>query len=181
MPIARSRRGLTLLELVVALSISGLVMLGGVMLLDQVGDSDARIVRESLGDATAGNGDRLLRRLLVDAQSTTDTVHRFRGDERNASYLTRCDRPSGWSEPCRARLSVDSLGDSSAIVVETDRGERFEVRRVAGIGTLRYLSESSDPDSAWVRRWTTSIALPAAIAFIVSPDTTIWPLGSVRD
>lgn len=181
MPTARSRSGLTLFELLVALSISGLAILGGVMLLDQIGDSDARIVDDSMHDATAANGDRLLRRLLVDARSTTDTVDRFRGDEQNASYLTRCDTPSGWAEPCRARLSVDSLGDSSAIVAETDRGERFEVRRVAGIGTLRYLSESTDPDSAWVRRWTTSIALPAAIAFIVWPDTTIWPLGSVRD
>ena len=178
---ARSRRGLTLLEMLVALSISGLAILGGVVLLDQVEDSDARIVDDSVRDATAANGDRLLRRLLVDAHSTTDTVDRFRGDERNASYLTRCDTPSGWSEPCRARLSVDSIGDSSAVVVETDRGERFEVRRVAGIGTLRYLHRGSDPDSAWVRRWTTSIELPAAIAFIVWPDTTIWPLGSVHD
>lgn len=180
---ARSRRGLTLLEMLVALSISGLAILGGVMLLDQVDDSDARIVEESMRDATVANGDRLLRRLLVDAHSTTDTVDRFRGDERNASYLTRCDTPSGWSEPCRARLSIDSIGDSSAVVIETDRGERFEVRRVAGIGggTLRYLGHSSDPDSAWVRRWTTSIELPAAIALVVWPDTTIWPLGSVRD
>lgn len=181
MPTARSRNGLTLLELLVALSISGLAVLGGVMLLDQVGDGDARIVEDSVRDATVANGDRLLRRLLVDAQSTTDTVDRFRGDERNASYLTRCDTPSGWAEPCRARLSVDSLGDSSAVVAETDRGDRFEVRRVAGVGTFRYLSESTDPDSAWVRRWTASIALPAAIALIAWPDTTIWPLGSVRD
>ncbi|HMA22898.1 MAG TPA: prepilin-type N-terminal cleavage/methylation domain-containing protein [Gemmatimonadaceae bacterium] len=181
MAIASSRRGLTLLEMLVALSISGLAILGGVMLLDQVDDSDARIVDDSMRDATAANGDRLLRRLLVDARSTTDTVDRFRGDEGNASYLTRCDTPSGWSEPCRARLSVDSIGDSSAVVVETDRGERFEVRRVAGLGSLRYLGHGSDSDSAWVRRWTTSIELPAAIALIVWPDTTIWPLGSVRD
>ena len=181
MSIVRSRGGMTLLELLVALSMSGLAILGGVMLLDQIGDSDARIVGDSVRDATAANGDRLLRRLLVDAHSTTDTVDRFRGDERNASYLTRCDTPSGWAEPCRALLSVDSLGDSSAIVAETDRGERFEVRRVAGVGTLRYLSQSTDPDSAWVRQWTGSIALPAAIAFIAWPDTTIWPLGSVRD
>lgn len=177
----RKPRGVTLLELVVALAISGLAILGGVVLLDQLTDSDKRITQDSIRDATTGNGDRLLRRLLVDARATTDTAMRFRGDEHNAAYLTLCDTPSGWPEQCRVTLSIDSLPDTSAIIAETDRGERFEVRRLLGAATFRFLDLSSSPESLWVRKWATSIELPGAIALVVGVDTTVLPLGSFRD
>ena len=176
----RSRRGVTLLELIIALAISGLAILGCVILLDQVNDSHERISRERVVAATAGNGDRLLRRVLVDAHTTTDTAERFCGDEHNASYLTLCDTPAGWPEACRVTLSLDSLRDSSAIVAETSRDERFEVRRIPGAATFRYLDLSAR-DSSWVRQWATSIALPGAIAIVVGVDTTVLPLGSARE
>jgi len=180
MPRARSRRGVTLLELLVALAISGMAILGCVMLLDQLNDGHERIVRDGVADATAGNGDRVLRRLLIDTRTTTDSAERFRGDEHNASYLTLCDTPSGWAEACRVTLAMDSLRDSSAIVAETDRDERFEVRRVPGAATFRYLDLSAR-DSSWVHRWATSIALPGAIAIVVGVDTTVFPLAPARD
>jgi prepilin-type N-terminal cleavage/methylation domain-containing protein len=176
----RNRRGVTLLELIIALAIAGLAILGCVMLLDQLNDSHEHIVRDRVADATAGNGDRMLRRLLVDARTTTDSSERFRGDERNANYLTLCDTPNGWPEPCRVALALDSLRASSAIIAETSRGERFELRRVPGAATFRYLDLSAR-DSSWVRQWAMSIALPGAIGLVVGSDTTILPLGSARD
>jgi prepilin-type N-terminal cleavage/methylation domain-containing protein len=180
MPRARSRRGVTLIELIVALAIAGLAILGCVLLLDQLNDSHARIVRQRTADASAGNGDRLLRRLLVDARTTTDTADRFRGDEHTASYLTLCDTPSGWPEACRVALAIDSLRDSSAIIAETNRDERFELRRISGAAQFRYLDLSAR-DSSWVRQWATSIALPGAIGVVVGIDTTVLPLGSARE
>ena len=176
-----SRPGVTLLELVVALAISSFAILGGVVLLDQLTDSSKRIAQDSVHDATAGNGDRLLRRFLIDAQATTDTARRFRGDEHNAKYLSLCDTPSGWPERCRVILSIDSLPDTSAVIVETDRGDRFEVRRMLGVATFRFLDLAGQRDSLWVRQWETSIAPPGAIAVVVGVDTTVFPLGSVRD
>jgi len=150
------------------------------MLLDQLSDSHERIARDRIADAAAGNGDRMLRRLLVDARSTTDSAERFRGDERNASYLTLCDTPNGWPEACRVVIALDSLRDSTAIIAETSRGERFEVRRIAGAATFRYFDPLAR-DSSWVSQWATSIALPGAIGLVVGIDTTILPLGSARD
>jgi prepilin-type N-terminal cleavage/methylation domain-containing protein len=184
----RSRRGVTLLELIIALAISGLAILGCVMLIDQLNDSHDRIVRDRAADAKAGNGDRLMHRLLADARTTPDTADRFRGDEHSASYLALCDTPSGWPESCRVSLSIDSLRDSSAIIAETKREdrleetieERFELRRVFGAATFRFLDLSAR-DSSWVGQWATSIALPGAIAIVAGTDTTILPLGSARD
>lgn len=180
MPRISNRRGVTLVELMIALAITGMAILGCVMLLDQLNDSHERIHRQRTADASAGNGDRLLRRFLADARTTADTAERFRGDEHNASYLTLCDTPSGWREACRVALTVDSLRDSSAIIAETNRDERFEVRRIPGAATFRYLDLSAR-DSSWVRQWAVSIALPGAIGIVVGADTMVLPLGSARD
>ena len=177
----RERRGVTLIELLVALAIAGLAMLGGVLVLDAVRDSDRRIDAETRRDAVEMNGNRLLRRLLADARQTSDTANRFRGDERNASYLAMCDAPAGWSEPCRVLLSIASSGDSSFVVAQTSPGAQFQVRRVAGQAVFRYLDPRSSPDSTWVHQWMMSITLPAALAMITPIDTTVFPLGSVRD
>src|SRR4051812_49047399 len=101
-----SRPGLTLLEIMVALSISSFAIVGGVVLLHQITDSNQRIVDYRISDAMNGNGARLLRRLLADAHSGTDTSERFHGYEYSASYLTLCDVPSGWPETCRATLMI---------------------------------------------------------------------------
>jgi prepilin-type N-terminal cleavage/methylation domain-containing protein len=179
-----NRRGVTLIEVIIALAISGLAMLGCIMLLDQLNDSQSRITRERAADATAGNGDRLFRRLLIDAHTTTDTAERFRGDEYNASYLSFCDVPSGWPEACLVRLSLDSLRDSSVIVADIVRGasvdERFDLRRIPGAATFRYLDLSAR-DSSWVRKWAASVALPGAIGIVAGVDTTVFPLGSARE
>jgi hypothetical protein len=172
----------TLVELLIALAITGVAMLGGMLLLDQVNDSNRRISSDSVHDAESGNGDRFLRRLFADVRETTDTAQRFRGEERTARYLTLCDTPGGWAERCLALVSIDSLRDSSVIVAETDLGDRFEVRRMAGSATFRYLDPASPPESSWVRRWATSILPPAALALVVPDgDTTVLPVGSVRD
>ena len=176
----RDRPGISLIELLIALSISGFAILGGIMLLDQLMDSDARIVTDRAADARAGNGDRLFRRLFADAVATTDTTHRFRADDHNATYFTFCDTPSGWPEACRVSFMLDSVADSTAIVAETSRGEHYVVRRVDGAASFRYFDVSA-LDSSWVRQWTTSIALPGAIAIVSRGDTIVLPLGSSRD
>jgi prepilin-type N-terminal cleavage/methylation domain-containing protein len=175
------RRGVTLLELLVALAIAGLAMLGGVLLLDQVDDSARRIDAESRRDALDNNGERALSRLLADARGSSDTADRFRGDDQNASFLGLCDMPSGWPELCRVGLSITSEPDSSAVVAQPASGPAFAVARVAGPAAFRYLDAARSGDSAWLARWTASIALPAALALITPVDTTVFPLGSVRD
>jgi prepilin-type N-terminal cleavage/methylation domain-containing protein len=176
---SRHRRGFTLIELLAALSISGLVMLGGVILVDQVTDSSARIVRSGLIAAHDGNGPRLLRQLMFDARITADSLDRFRGDERSAEFSTMCRRPGGWLEACRAAVGIDWRKDTSVVMALLSTGENLELARRPGTVELRYL-DAIATDSTWLRQWAMSIALPIAIGIISGNDTSVFSLGTRR-
>lgn len=174
-----NRRGMTLVELLIAIAIAGLVLLGGILLLDQLRDSASRIGRDSAANATAGNADHLLRRFLADAHATSDSADFFRGTEHAATYVTLCDTDAGWRERCRVTLSLDSLSDSTLLVAETDRTESFVIRRIGGAARWRFLDVASR-DSAMLREWAPSMSMPSALAIIAGIDTAFFPLGAGR-
>jgi prepilin-type N-terminal cleavage/methylation domain-containing protein len=176
----RNRRGFTLIELLAALSISGLAMLGGILLLDQVTDSSARIVRGGNIAASEGNGPRLLKQLFLDAGVTADSADRFRGDERSADFSTACQNPGGWMEHCRVSLGIDQRMDTSVVFAALARGEHLEVVRYVGQAEFRYFDPVSG-DAKWLSRWVTSIAMPIAIGIVLGGDTLVYPMGTARD
>ena len=173
------RRGFTFVELLAALSISGLVIVGGVLLVDQVTDASARIVRSGVLVTRNANGFRVLRQLMLDGRVTPDTLDRFRGDERSVELTTMCRESRGWLAPCRAKLDVDWRDDSSVVVAHLSTGEVLELLRRPGRAELRYFDMLS-VDSTWRRRWALSIAMPAAIAVVSATDTSVFSVGLVR-
>ena len=176
----RSRRGLTMFELVIALALAGTVLAVGALLLDELGDANARVFAQATPEATANNGARALDRLYADARPAADSSERFAGDSRTASYTTLCDTPSGWRERCRVKLMIESLADSSAVIAQSDRGDALTLERVAGAATFRYVDLNAR-DTTWLARWSPSVALPHAIAIVAGADTTVLPLGSARE
>jgi prepilin-type N-terminal cleavage/methylation domain-containing protein len=176
----RSARGFTLVEVMAAIALSGLVVSGGVLLLRQLGDEADRIRIESADVARQGNGERLLRALTRNAEATSDTSRRFRGDERSASYRSWCSTPSGWNERCTVLLVIDQGVDSSTIIAELSSGEHLRLLKHRGAVEFRYVDPSAH-DSAWTRYWGQSLKLPTAIAIVRSGDTLVFPLGASRD
>lgn len=177
----RSTKGFTLIELIAALSVMGFAMLGGVMLLDQLGDSAERIKHDAMLAAREGNGARLLRRVLADASTNSDSIKRFRGDEHGVEFWSRCDVSGGWAEVCRVSLAIDERADSSAILADLSTGGSFSVRRQRGSAEFRYYHSSSGSDSAWMKTWSSNSTLPIAIGLLVPGDTVVFPVGAVRE
>ncbi|MGH7615914.1 MAG: type II secretion system protein [Gemmatimonadaceae bacterium] len=173
--------GFTLIEVIAAISIIGFALAGAIALLDQLGDSSARIVREGLRTTREANGTRLLRRLLIDASATTDSARRFRGDENTVEFWTRCDVPGGWAEECRASLSIDRTPDSSIVLADVPGGGRVAVDRRSGSAVLRYYHPSVNADTLWANQWSSNVALPAAIALVMRGDTIVFPVGPSRE
>lgn len=174
-----SARGFTLIEMIAAISIFGLAIGGAIALLDQLGDGTSRIGAESRRVAREGNGARLLARVLMDARTSVDSTKRFRGDENSLELWTLCDVPAGWAEGCRATLSIDQRGDSSALIAGLPTAGAFSVRRQKGAASFRYYNPQGD--TLWARQWSSNLALPIAIGVVAGTDTIVLPVGSSRD
>jgi prepilin-type N-terminal cleavage/methylation domain-containing protein len=181
---ARDAVGFTLVELMAALAITGLALAGGIRLLDQIGDSAMRIRQENLRSMARANGERVLRRALLDAIATGDSATRFAGTRYTIALSSSCDAPGGWIERCRASLSLDQRGDSSVVLGTLQpgvlaTGELLVLRRQRGHTEWRYLGPSPS-ESTWVSEWTSHVAVPIAVA-LVGVDTIVFPVGTVRD
>jgi prepilin-type N-terminal cleavage/methylation domain-containing protein len=174
------RRGMTLLEIIAALAIAGMALLGGILLLDAVNDDASRIARDGAAQASDGNAAAAVGRMLLETEASFDSTKRFRGSERSLDYFTRCAVPSGWTEPCHVMLAIDSLPDGSAISAQPDGGDRFVFARYAGIAEFRFFDATSR-DSSWLTSWRTSATLPSAVAIVVGADTVVLPVGASRD
>jgi prepilin-type N-terminal cleavage/methylation domain-containing protein len=176
----RRRRGFTLLELILALSLGGAAMLGGLLLLDQLNDGTGRIVAQTAATDREANGARLLRRIIFETHTNPDTTRRFTGDERSVSLLSWCDVPGGWSEPCDVTLSLDAREDSSAVVADLSIGGSFVLRRDSSRRAWRYL-DATPRDTAWSTHWSSGTTLPAALALVSARDTIVFPVQVRRD
>lgn len=172
----RERRGMTLIEVMLAVALSGLVLLSGRMLLSQLQHTSTvlgRTARRSDGDA---NATRTLYALVRRADVRPDSASRFIGDSMSARFRSLCDAPGGWLEPCGVMMFLERGTDSSALVGQLSNGERLVLTRWKGIGTLQFLDVVSGHDQ-WVGQWGRSITPPIAMAVVVAGDTIILPVA----
>ena len=91
---ARQRSAFTLLEVVVALALSGLLLLGGRLFLESLGRAAASTTLAAYDADRAANADRFLRSLVGRLEVGTDHSHHFGGDERSVHFTSWCDTPA---------------------------------------------------------------------------------------
>lgn len=172
----RARRGTTLVELLAALVLLGLLFLGMRTLLAQLSDGSERVGRATMDGNARGNGARLLRTLLRRATVGADSTHQFAGDDTNVWFDAGCDVPSGWVEDCRVIIGIVSRRDSSAVVAQLP-GVAPETLFVSDAQTaFRYLDPVAS-DYAWLGGWGSRISMPAAIALVTPFDTLMLQVG----
>ena len=170
----RRRRGFTLIEIVVALAITGIVVLGARFILENLGDHATRIGAAARAADASANADRWLRSAV--AQIDVDSAHRFEGDERRVQFQTWCQSPSGWQERCQVVLALKTGDQGSVFAGTLPSGESLVLRRDFGRGELRYLV-SARAGGSWVTGWSEGITPPLAIGVILDGDTTIVRIG----
>jgi prepilin-type N-terminal cleavage/methylation domain-containing protein len=169
--------GFTLIELVVAITLSGIVLLGARAVWESLARAVDRLRTQAAADTRRANGERLLRSLVGRLEVGTDGAEQFAGDEHATRFTTWCDMPAGWQERCNAVIGIEP--DSSTglrLVARLSTGEVVALQRGFGTGKLRYLNDPIG-GGVWFRIWGHGITAPLAIGVITDGDTAIVRIG----
>jgi len=170
------RAGFTLLEVVVALAVTGVVILGARAVLAQLGDDAARMTATAAADDREANAGQLVRDLLGRAEAPGQGGPRFVGDARAVRFDTRCDVPAGWQERCQAEIGVVEVNGVPTVGLTLSTGEAVVLRRGFGRAVLRYLYDPGN-GGTWVGSWSSAFSLPWAVGIEVDGETVILPIG----
>jgi prepilin-type N-terminal cleavage/methylation domain-containing protein len=171
------RSGLTLVELMVAITISGIVLLGARALWESLAESVDRLRDQVMVAERDANAERLLRSIVGRIEVGTEQSHEFAGDEQHATFTTWCTMPAGWQERCDAALAIESdSAKSLQLVARLATGEVIVLQRGFSTGALRYLNDPIG-GGIWFRIWGHGITAPLAIGIITDGDTAIVRIG----
>ena len=175
-PERTARAGFTLVELMVALVVSAVVVLGARTLLEQLGESAHRTIAAAARADRAANGERLLRDLVGRLEVGTSDATRFAGEPATASFSSWCDVPSGWQERCSVTLVATNAEGRASLAARLEPGDSVTVLVRDAPIELRYLD---DPRAGgrWFTSWGAGITAPLAIGVISGGDTMIVRIG----
>ena len=172
----RVRAGFTLVELLVALVVSAIVVLGARMLLEQLGDSASRTVAAATDADRQANGERLLRDLAGRLEVGTEQAVRFSGEPNAASFGSWCDVPSGWQERCTVTLVAGVQDGHTSLIASFASGDSVTLLVRKQPIELRYLDDPRG-GGRWFVSWGAGITAPLALAVISGADTMIVRIG----
>lgn len=169
------RSGLALFELVVALGISGIVLLAAHGLSATIGEAGARARLVASNHNAARNAERTLREMVGQIEVGPDSDGRFTGTPAATEFQTWCMSPGGWEEPCRVRLELEPR-QGTAELAAMYGGRRLVLRRGALPARLVYL-ESPDGGGTWAPAWGASIRPPLAVLVVLGRDSLLLRIG----
>ena len=161
----------------VAIVVSGLVLLGARATVEAVQGLSARSAEAVREADRVRNGERVLRELVEGIGTGEDEASHFAGDQAGARFLTRCDVPAGWKEPCAVRLAVESRDSVRVLVARVGQAAPVVLLRAGERLELGYLHDASD-GGQWFRVWGSSIVAPIAIGIRRDGELLILPVGA---
>lgn len=170
------RRGFTLIEVVAALAISGLIVVGARALLEGLGAQLMRLENLTrVADADA-NGERLLRGLLGQLEVPFGQAMTFGGDADSVHFSSWCRVPGGWEERCRVVLTFNASDDSVHLVARLSTRETLTLMGTGRSKGLLYLADAGE-GGIWFEQWGDGRSVPVAIGVLLDNDTMIVRIG----
>jgi prepilin-type N-terminal cleavage/methylation domain-containing protein len=172
------RAGFTLVELLVALSIGAVVLVGARTLLDGLSwhaAATARVARELDGSA---NGEHVTRLVVGNVALAPALEPTFTGTPDESAFASWCPSARGGLEWCRVRLLVRQTGMEREVILSLSTGQEYTVRRGAE-ARLRYLADAAE-GGRWYAQWGALLSPPLAIGVLTESDTLLLRIGERR-
>jgi prepilin-type N-terminal cleavage/methylation domain-containing protein len=155
---SHSFRGFTLLEVLVALTVGGMVLVAAAGVFGAVADGgrELRAARTALDRAR--NARRWLAATFLSLEIGQDAASPFEGRPDRVSFTAWEEEPGGWLARRRIRLGLSgqgltaTIGDGDALVLADS---------VSALG-FDYLLEPG-LNASWVREWISPVSAPVAV------------------
>jgi len=163
------RRGFTLIELIVALALGGMILVGAHQVLGSLEDETHALAIRSARAETNANGLRLLRALAGQVEVGTPQAVAFAGTPIEARFTSWCEVPAGWLERCTVVLAVDTVRGVSTLTAHVDNAPPIGLVPNVPAGALRYLNSAAN-GGQWFRVWSTGVSAPIALGVIRNHD-----------
>lgn len=162
-----SRRGFTVLELVVALLLSALVVHGARELLLALRVSEERLSSRTAEHELYAVGLLGLRDQMANIGPPSEGAFLVDGGERELSVRTWCDSATGLRERCTVRLVLSAVV-ATQLSVATDH-DSLVLPLPFPLTAFRYLDGRDG--GTWRQAWGRSNQVPSAIVLVSSLDT----------
>ena len=166
--------GFTLIEVLVALTLSGLVVLLAHRVFTGVVDGSARLQGARTALDHDANAHRALTEMFGSLDIGTEGAGGFAGRPQRAEFTTWQRMPAGWLERRRVIIGVEG----GALIARSDQTLALQdsVTRV----DFDYLLEPG-ANAAWVREWISPVSAPVAVRVrierIAAIDTLLFIVG----
>jgi prepilin-type N-terminal cleavage/methylation domain-containing protein len=172
----RDRTGFTMIEVIVALTLSAIVLVSARAMLGALDGNASRIRQAAATADKAANIEETFRRLIGLTEVGPQVQAPFAGDSRSVTFGTWCEVPSGWLERCETLIRFEKRRGVLQLVIRSSVGSSFVLRDSLRYGELRYLT-SADNGGIWLSTWGPGVTSPLAIGVILDADTLMIPIG----
>lgn len=174
------RNGFTLLEVLVALVVGALVIVGAHRILATLTDQAHVLVRNAASFDRRANGERMLRDLVGQLEIGSPGTVPFSGSQDTVRFSTWCESAAGWLEPCPVTLFFAAQHDQEVLRAQLGTGQRLDLLDGFTSGSFRYL-QSAAAGGQWFDLWSAGITAPLGIGVLFvrgdSVDTMLVRIG----
>lgn len=173
----RARFGTTLIELMAALALAGLVLVGSTAMFSTLRELDVRMAQRVTAREASRVGSRRLRDAVL-MQTRPGTRSRgLTGDATGARFDSRCIVAGGWLEQCAVDIQLVVREESTLVELRDGSGPWNVVLALGGIAQVRYLERGPSEDR-WLSDWRSRVSQPIAVALVAGTDTMVFLGGS---
>jgi hypothetical protein len=169
---------MTLIELIAAIAIAGIVLLGAILLLDVVDDNSMRLRRDVSQSNDSVATAHLVAQLLSNASLGSDSMEGFAGSSRDLSFWTRCADPRGWNARCHSTLTLADARDGAVLRASARGANEQTLGRYRASAYFQYFDVDHE---RWRASWNATATMPAALAIVSDRDSTIYSIGAARE